>query len=89
MTTTNLEIFQSRVCFNSPYFIVSLKRYHLPVRVSSYHAVSPNSVVLPFSCQLWATKPVSDMLKMAWNLSWFHGMDNLLQLTDYETESQE
>uniref|UniRef100_A0A8D0GXY1 Uncharacterized protein n=1 Tax=Sphenodon punctatus TaxID=8508 RepID=A0A8D0GXY1_SPHPU len=28
------------------------------------------------------------MLKVAWNLSWYHGIDNLLQLTNYETDTQ-
>ncbi|XP_053106081.1 rotatin isoform X3 [Hemicordylus capensis] len=63
--------------------------YHLPVRISAHHAVSPNSVVLPFSCEFWTLKPVLDMLKMAWNLSWFHGIDNVLQLANYETKAQE
>ncbi|XP_054840962.1 rotatin [Eublepharis macularius] len=69
--------------------VAIMRRYHLPVRITAYHAVSPNSVVLPFSCELWSSKSVSDMLKMAWNLSWFHGIDNLLQLTNYDTRSQE
>ncbi|XP_061450623.1 rotatin isoform X2 [Rhineura floridana] len=73
--------------FSLPVAIV--RRYHLPVRVTAHHAVSTNSVVLPFSCELWASKPVSDMLKMAWNLSWFHGIDNLLKLVDYETGTKE
>ncbi|XP_033010709.1 rotatin [Lacerta agilis] len=73
--------------FSLPVSVV--RRYHLPVRVKAHHAVSPSSVVLPFPCELWASKPVSDMLKMAWNLSWFHGVDNLLKLTDYETGSKE
>ncbi|KAJ7338639.1 hypothetical protein JRQ81_012541, partial [Phrynocephalus forsythii] len=72
--------------FSLPVAIV--RRFHLPVRVSAYHAVSPNSAVLPFSSELWASKPVSDMLKMAWNLSWFNGSDNLLKLTNYETETE-
>ncbi|KAH0617847.1 hypothetical protein JD844_016491 [Phrynosoma platyrhinos] len=78
--------------YNTPPFSLPaaiMRRYHLPVRVSSHHAVSPNSVVLPFSCELWASKRVSDMLKMAWNLSWFGGTDNLLKLTSYETEAKE
>ncbi|KAJ6664400.1 hypothetical protein lerEdw1_007057 [Lerista edwardsae] len=73
--------------FSLPVAVV--RRYHLPVRVSAHHAVSPNSVVLPFSCELWSSKSVSDMLRMAWNLSWFHGIDNLLQITNYETRSQD
>ncbi|XP_060100048.1 rotatin isoform X2 [Heteronotia binoei] len=71
--------------FSLPVAIV--RRYHLPVRIAAHHAVSPNSVVLPFSCELWSLKPVSDMLKMAWNLSWFHSIDNILQLINYDTGS--
>uniref|UniRef100_A0A670ZPV2 Rotatin n=1 Tax=Pseudonaja textilis TaxID=8673 RepID=A0A670ZPV2_PSETE len=63
--------------------------YHLPIKLSAHHAVSPNSVVLPFSCEFWASKHVSDMLKMAWNLSWFHGADNLVALASYETAAEQ
>ncbi|XP_066479673.1 rotatin [Tiliqua scincoides] len=73
--------------FSLPVAVV--RRYHLPVRVSAHHAVSPNSIVLPFSCELWTSKSVSDLLRMAWNLSWFHGIDNLLQITNYETRTQD
>ncbi|KAM6453844.1 rotatin isoform 1-T1 [Liasis olivaceus] len=69
--------------------VAVVRRYHLPIKVSAHHAVSPNSVVLPFSCELWASKHVSDMLKMAWNLSWFHGADNLFALTSYETAAEQ
>uniref|UniRef100_A0A8C4WTT4 Rotatin n=1 Tax=Gopherus evgoodei TaxID=1825980 RepID=A0A8C4WTT4_9SAUR len=62
--------------------------YHLPIRVTAHHAVSPNSVVLLLSSDCLTSKPVSDMLKMAWNLSWYHGIDKLLQLVNYETEAQ-
>ncbi|XP_077666613.1 rotatin isoform X4 [Eretmochelys imbricata] len=72
--------------FSLPVAIV--RRYHLPIRVTAHHAVSPNSVVLLLSSDCLASKPVSDMLKMAWNLSWYHGIDNLLQLVNYETEAQ-
>ncbi|XP_048363804.1 rotatin isoform X3 [Sphaerodactylus townsendi] len=77
----------NKLPFSLPVAVV--RRYHLPVRITAHHAVSPNSVVLPFSCELWSLKPVSDMLKMSWNLSWFHGIDNLLQLPNYDTGSQE
>ncbi|KAF7245226.1 Rotatin [Varanus komodoensis] len=73
--------------FSLPVAIV--RRYHLPVRIAGYHAVSPNSVVLPFSGELWASKSVSNMFKMAWNLSWFHGVDNILKLTSYETATEQ
>ncbi|NWT00695.1 RTTN protein, partial [Mionectes macconnelli] len=63
-------------------------RYHLPVRITAHHVVSPNAVVVPLSSECLAMKPVSDMLKMAWNLSWYHGIENLLQLIDYEKEAE-
>ncbi|XP_013919712.1 PREDICTED: rotatin [Thamnophis sirtalis] len=69
--------------------VAVVRRYHLPIKVSAYHAVSPNSVVLPFSCEFWASKHVSDMLKMAWNLSWFHGADNLVAIASYETAAEQ
>uniref|UniRef100_A0A8C3XQW3 Rotatin n=1 Tax=Chelydra serpentina TaxID=8475 RepID=A0A8C3XQW3_CHESE len=79
-------------CSNLPAFslpVSIVRRYHLPIRVTAHHAVSPNSVVLLLSSDCLTSKPVSDMLKMAWNLSWYHGIDNLLQLVNYETEAQE
>uniref|UniRef100_A0A8C8RE34 Rotatin n=1 Tax=Pelusios castaneus TaxID=367368 RepID=A0A8C8RE34_9SAUR len=72
--------------FSLPVAIV--RRYHLPVRVTAHHAVSPNSIILLLPSDCLTSKPVSDMLKMSWNLSWYHGIDNLLQLVNYETEAQ-
>lgn len=66
-----------------------LRRYHLPVHVDGHHAVSPYSVVLPLSADCLALKPVSDMLRIAWNLSWYHGCDNLLKQMNSETKIQE
>ncbi|XP_043364107.1 rotatin isoform X5 [Dermochelys coriacea] len=85
------EIWADDVSSNLPAFslpVAIVRRYHLPIRVTAHHAVSPNSVVLLLSSECLASKPVSDMLKMAWNLSWYHGIDNLLQLVNYETEAQ-
>ncbi|XP_037364313.1 rotatin isoform X2 [Talpa occidentalis] len=65
------------------------RRYHLPVRVLGHHAVSPYSIVLPLSADRLALKPVSDMLRIAWNLSWYHGSDNLLKQMNSETKTQE
>ncbi|XP_022369468.1 rotatin [Enhydra lutris kenyoni] len=65
------------------------RRYHLPVRVVGHHAVSPYSVVVPLSADFLALKPVSDMLRIAWNLSWYHGSDNLLKQTNSEPKIQE
>ncbi|KAM9387382.1 rotatin [Phaethornis superciliosus] len=72
--------------FSLPVAVV--RRYHLPVRITAHHVVSPNTVVVPLSSECLAVKPVSDMLKMAWNLSWFHGTENILQLVNYEKEAE-
>ncbi|EHB11609.1 Rotatin, partial [Heterocephalus glaber] len=65
------------------------RRYHLPVHTHGHHAVSPYSIVLPLSADYLALKPVSDMLKIAWNLSWHHGIDNLLKQMNSENKIQE
>ncbi|XP_053427754.1 rotatin [Nycticebus coucang] len=64
------------------------RRYHLPVHVTRHHAVSPYSIVLPLSADCLALKPVSDMLRIAWNLSWYHGSENLLKQMNSETKTQ-
>uniref|UniRef100_A0A8C6DH88 Rotatin n=1 Tax=Moschus moschiferus TaxID=68415 RepID=A0A8C6DH88_MOSMO len=65
------------------------RRYHLPVHVLGHHAVSPYAMVLPLSADSLALKPVSDMLRMAWNLSWYHGSDSVLKQVNSEAEIQE
>ncbi|CAO2594661.1 Rttn [Lemmus lemmus] len=65
------------------------RRYHLPVHVIGHHAVSPYSIVLPLSAEYLALKPVSDMLRIAWNLAWYHGSDNLLKHMTSEAKIQE
>ncbi|XP_031222078.1 rotatin isoform X5 [Mastomys coucha] len=65
------------------------RRYHLPVHVIGHHAVSPYSIVLPLSTECLALKPVSDMLRIAWNLAWYHGSDNLLKQMTSEAKIQE
>ncbi|NXB57603.1 RTTN protein, partial [Struthidea cinerea] len=72
--------------FSLPVAVV--RRYHLPVRITAHHVVSPNTVVVPLSSDCLTMKPVSDMLKTAWNLSWYHGIENLLQLINYEKEAE-
>ncbi|PKU47494.1 rotatin isoform x3 [Limosa lapponica baueri] len=72
--------------FSLPVAVV--RRYHLPVRITAHHVVSPNTVVVPLSSECLTMKPLSDMLKMAWNLSWYHGIENLLQLVNYEKEAE-
>ncbi|XP_072267604.1 rotatin isoform X2 [Pyxicephalus adspersus] len=60
------------------------RRFNLPVSASTYHAVSPYTMSSPLSSEWITTKPVADMLRMAWNLSWYQGIDNLLSSVDKE-----
>lgn len=74
--------------FSLPATVV--RRFHLPVTVMGHHVVSPYCVPLPLSDDCLALKPVSDMLKMAWNISWYHGIEGvLLKLIDSGSETQQ
>ncbi|XP_030068547.1 rotatin [Microcaecilia unicolor] len=81
-----LDGFSSTSPFSLPVIVV--RRFHLPVRVTTHHAVSPYSVVHPFSSDCSTSKPVSKMLSMAWNLAWHHGIDNVLELTNHEAGTE-
>ncbi|XP_054984156.1 rotatin isoform X2 [Sorex araneus] len=65
------------------------RRYHLPVHVLRHHAVSPYAIVLPLSADCLASRPVSDMLRIAWNLAWYRGSENLLKQADSEPQHPE
>uniref|UniRef100_A0A8C3XX87 Rotatin n=1 Tax=Catharus ustulatus TaxID=91951 RepID=A0A8C3XX87_CATUS len=78
----------SPTTFKNCYCYLYIFRYHLPVRITAHHVVSPYTVVVPLSSECLAMKPVSDMLRTAWNLSWYHGIENLLQLINYEKEAE-
>uniref|UniRef100_A0A8C3TNP8 Rotatin n=1 Tax=Catharus ustulatus TaxID=91951 RepID=A0A8C3TNP8_CATUS len=87
------EVARAEKCSNTEVPVFSLpvavvRRYHLPVRITAHHVVSPYTVVVPLSSECLAMKPVSDMLRTAWNLSWYHGIENLLQLINYEKEAE-
>uniref|UniRef100_A0A8C5R8E3 Rotatin n=1 Tax=Leptobrachium leishanense TaxID=445787 RepID=A0A8C5R8E3_9ANUR len=58
--------------------VTVVRRFHLPVQVNSHHAVSPYTVTALLSVEWLTVKPVEDMLRTAWNLSWYQGIDNLL-----------
>ncbi|KAM9308326.1 rotatin [Gastrophryne carolinensis] len=60
------------------------RRFHLPFIASTHHAVSPYTMCSPLSSEWITTKPVADMLRMAWNLSWYQGIDNLLSNIEKE-----
>uniref|UniRef100_A0A8C3KCE3 Rotatin n=1 Tax=Calidris pygmaea TaxID=425635 RepID=A0A8C3KCE3_9CHAR len=85
------EVARTETWYGKSYFILPVavvRRYHLPVRITAHHVVSPNTVVVPLSSECLTMKSLSDMLKMAWNLSWYHGIENLLQLVNYEKEAE-
>uniref|UniRef100_A0A5F8HGE1 Rotatin n=1 Tax=Monodelphis domestica TaxID=13616 RepID=A0A5F8HGE1_MONDO len=66
-----------------------IRRYHLPVHVSGHHAISPHYMVLPLTSDCLTLEPVADMLRIAWNLSQCHGIDNLLKRINSENDTQE
>ncbi|KAM6217574.1 rotatin [Rhynchocyon petersi] len=73
--------------FSLPLSII--RRYHLPVHVCGHHAISPSAIVLPVSADCLALTPVSAMLRIAWNLAWYHGVDGLLKHTSSGTRGHE
>uniref|UniRef100_UPI00398F126B rotatin isoform X1 n=1 Tax=Pristiophorus japonicus TaxID=55135 RepID=UPI00398F126B len=60
------------------------QRYNLMVKVAVHHAVSPYCTVVPSASDPMTLKPVSDMLKVAWNLAWYHGIDQTLDQNRYQ-----
>ncbi|XP_072426766.1 rotatin isoform X3 [Chiloscyllium punctatum] len=54
------------------------QRYNLMVKVPIHHAVSPYCTVVPSTSNPMNMKPVSDMLKVGWNLAWYGGIDQVL-----------
>ncbi|XP_043923077.1 rotatin [Protopterus annectens] len=70
--------------------VAVLRRYHLPVQIASHHAVSPYCCVVPAPSDPLMSKPVGNMLSIAWNLAWFNGIENLLEkMKNRERESEE
>ncbi|XP_059501989.1 rotatin isoform X2 [Stegostoma tigrinum] len=59
--------------------VVVTQRYNLMVKVAIHHAVSPYCTVVPTSSDLMNSRPPSDMLKLAWNLAWYGGIDQVLE----------
>ncbi|XP_069813939.1 rotatin [Dendropsophus ebraccatus] len=87
MDTWSDDVPASPPPFSLPVAVV--RRFHLPFSVSTHHAVSPYTMASPL-CSEWITmKPVSDMLRIAWNLSWNQGMDSFLNNLDKEQAGNE
>ncbi|XP_075906423.1 rotatin isoform X2 [Nelusetta ayraudi] len=55
------------------------RRFHLPFKAATHHAVSPFRCVLPPSSDLLTLPPSRQALQVAWNAAWHSGMDNLLE----------
>ncbi|XP_053570848.1 rotatin [Bombina bombina] len=76
----------SQPLFGLPVTVV--RRFHIPFIVPAHHAVSPYTTV-SLSSEYLALKPVSDMLKLAWNLSWHQGIENILFQTSNQKQETE
>ncbi|XP_053324177.1 rotatin [Spea bombifrons] len=69
--------------------VTVVRRFHLPVSVSTHHAVSPYTMASPLSLEWLTITSVADMLRMAWNLSWYQGVDNLLSKMASDQQEKE
>eukprot|EP00079_Xenopus_tropicalis_P012567 XP_002939666.2 PREDICTED: rotatin [Xenopus tropicalis] len=69
--------------------VTVVRRFHLPVLVSAYHAVSPYTMASSLSADWLTSKPVSVMLRMSWNISWHQGVDPFLKTVANEQEEIE
>nr|XP_046227277.1 rotatin isoform X2 [Scatophagus argus] len=56
-----------------------IRRYNIPFKAATHHAVSPYCCVLPPSCDLLTLAPTRQALQVAWNIAWHSGIDNLLE----------
>ncbi|KAK7504713.1 hypothetical protein BaRGS_00004199, partial [Batillaria attramentaria] len=55
-------------------------RYRLPFRVTAHHTVSPNAVLAPPESDVMKTTGPKEMLRVAWNVAWCGGLDQMLQI---------
>ncbi|KAB5533141.1 hypothetical protein PHYPO_G00128390 [Pangasianodon hypophthalmus] len=55
-----------------------IRRYNLPFRAASHHAVSPNCIVLPLYTDLMELRAAKEALSFSWNRAWHCGTDTLL-----------
>ncbi|XP_058232589.1 rotatin isoform X1 [Hemibagrus wyckioides] len=62
--------------FSLPVCII--RRYNLPFRAASHHAVSPNCIVLPLYTDLMELRAAKEALSFSWNRAWHCGTDTLL-----------
>ncbi|XP_063779458.1 rotatin isoform X2 [Pseudophryne corroboree] len=87
---SRMDTWSESTSSSSPPFslpVTVVRQFHLPVSVSTHHAVSPYTMSSPLSSEWITVKPVSDMLRMAWNLSWYQGIDNFLSNPEKEPEN--
>ncbi|XP_053343881.1 rotatin [Clarias gariepinus] len=62
--------------FSLPLCII--RRYNLPFRAASHHAVSPSCTVLPPYTDLMGRRAAKEALSISWNRAWHCGTDTLL-----------
>ncbi|XP_069776494.1 rotatin isoform X2 [Narcine bancroftii] len=75
-----VETWSDNVATASPFSlpVIVTQRYNLMVKVAVHHAVSPYRIVVPSASDPLNLRPASDMLKVAWNLAWYHGVEQTL-----------
>ncbi|XP_054893748.1 rotatin isoform X2 [Poeciliopsis prolifica] len=63
--------------FSLPVAVV--RRYNIPFKTATHHAVSPYCCILAPSSELLSLSLARQALQVAWNAAWHSGIDNLLE----------
>ncbi|XP_077365448.1 rotatin isoform X2 [Festucalex cinctus] len=73
--------------FSLPLSVV--RRYNMPFKAVSHHAVSPYRCVLMPASDLLTLAPARQALQVVWNVAWHCGIDNLLEDLNSSTDNAE
>ncbi|PWA18063.1 hypothetical protein CCH79_00004247 [Gambusia affinis] len=59
--------------------VAAVRRYNIPFKTATHHAVSPYCCILAPSSDLLTLSHARQALQVAWNTAWHSGIDNLLE----------
>ncbi|XP_014855672.1 PREDICTED: rotatin isoform X1 [Poecilia mexicana] len=59
--------------------VAAVRRYNIPFKTATHHAVSPYCCILAPSSDLLSLSLARQALQVAWNAAWHSGIDNLLE----------
>uniref|UniRef100_A0A3B5LE88 Rotatin n=1 Tax=Xiphophorus couchianus TaxID=32473 RepID=A0A3B5LE88_9TELE len=59
--------------------VAAVRRYNIPFKTATHHAVSPYCCILAPSSDLLTLSLARQALQVAWNAAWHSGIDNLLE----------